>query len=237
MNIFSGKLAMVTGGATGIGAAIVKRLALLGADVACCYNKSYTHAQALATKLEEAGREISITRMDVSNYQEVRDGVESIIVRYGRPISILVNNAGDNITPTPVEAMDEALWNKVIGINLTGPFLCAKYCIPGMKTWGRPDHQRHLDIGAHRRRTWLGALRGEQGRAGGPHPLVGKGVGALNITVNGVAPGLSTRRSTSAPTRRRAWSGCGRPSRCSASARPTRWRGSWHSWRLRTPHL
>ena len=57
MNIFSGKLAMVTGGATGIGAAIVERLALLGADVVCCYNKSQAGAQALAEKLGRAGRE------------------------------------------------------------------------------------------------------------------------------------------------------------------------------------
>ena len=191
MNIFNGKLAMVTGGATGIGAAIVERLALLGADVACCYNKSHTHAQALATKLGGAGRGISIVKMDVSNYQEVRDGVESIIARYGRPIHILVNNAGDNINPTPVEAMDEALWDKVIGINLTGPFLCAKYCIPGMKTLGGG---RIINVTSISARTGGGPgsahyVASKAGLEGLTRSLA-KELAPFNITVNGVAPGV-----------------------------------------------
>jgi 3-oxoacyl-[acyl-carrier protein] reductase len=191
MDTFNGKLAMVTGGATGIGAAIVERLALLGADVACCYNKSQAGAQALAEKLGRAGREISIVKMDVSNHQQVKDGVESIIVRYGRPIQILVNNAGDNINPTPLEAMDEALWNKVIGINLTGPFLCAKYCIPGMKTLGGG---RIINVTSISARTGGGPgsahyVASKAGLEGLTRSLA-KELAPFNITVNGVAPGL-----------------------------------------------
>jgi 3-oxoacyl-[acyl-carrier protein] reductase len=191
MDIFNGKLAMVTGGATGIGAAIVERLALLGADVACCYNKSQAGAQALAEKLGRAGREISIVKMDVSNHQQVKDGVESIIVRYGRPIHILVNNAGDNINPTPLEAMDEALWNQVIGINLTGPFLCAKYCIPGMKTLGGG---RIINVTSISARTGGGPgsahyVASKAGLEGLTRSLA-KELAPFNITVNGVAPGL-----------------------------------------------
>ena len=133
MDTFSGRVAMVTGGATGIGAAISERLALLDAEVACCYNTSRTAAEALAQKLKEQGREILPLKMDVTNGREVKDGIEAINRHFGRPITILVNNAGDQVAHAPLETMAEELWDKVISLNLKGAFLCAQGCIPGMK--------------------------------------------------------------------------------------------------------
>ncbi len=189
--MFSDQVVFVTGGATGIGAAIVERFAALGADVACCYNKSRAGAEALAAKLKERGLEVFLVQADVSDSQEVKAAVEATVAHFGRPISILVNNAGDNINPTPVETMDEALWNQVIGVNLTGPFLLAKYCIPGMKALERG---RIINVTSISARTGGGPgsahyVASKAGLEGLTRSLA-KELAPFNITVNGVAPGV-----------------------------------------------
>jgi len=127
---------MVTGGATGLGAACVERLAAGGARVACCYNKSAAGAQELADRLSGQGREVFPVKVDVTSSAEVKSGVDTISEHFGQPISIMVNNAGDVIKNAPADEMEEELWNLVIAINLTGTFLCSKYVIPGMKQLG-----------------------------------------------------------------------------------------------------
>ncbi|MCX6030515.1 MAG: SDR family NAD(P)-dependent oxidoreductase [Chloroflexi bacterium] len=189
--MFDGKVVFVTGGATGIGAAIVERFATLGADVACCYNKSRADAEALAARLKERGLEIFLVQADVSDSQQDKAAIEATVAHFGRPISILVNNAGDNINPTPVETMDEALWNKVIGINLTGPFMLAKYCIPGMKALGSG---RIINVSSISARTGGGPgsahyVASKAGLEGFTRSLA-KELAPFNITVNGIAPGL-----------------------------------------------
>ncbi len=191
MSQFAGQLAFVTGGATGIGAAVVERLASEGAAVACCYHKSGAGAKALATKLAERGMEILAVQADVSESEQVRAAVETAISYFGRPIGLLVNNAGDNLNPTPVEGMDEALWRQVIGINLTGPFLCAKYVIPGMKSLGRG---RIINITSISARTGGGPgsahyVASKAGLEGFTRALA-KELAPFNITVNGIAPGV-----------------------------------------------
>lgn len=189
--MFDGQLVFVTGGATGIGAAIVERFAVLGANVGCCYNKSRAGAEALAASLQARGLGIFPAQADVSEGQQVKAAIEATVARFGRPISILVNNAGDNINPTPVEAMDEALWTKVIGINLTGPFLCAKYCIAGMRALGTG---RIINITSISARTGGGPgsahyVASKAGLEGFTRALA-KELAPFNITVNGVAPGV-----------------------------------------------
>jgi 3-oxoacyl-[acyl-carrier protein] reductase len=191
MDRFSGKIAMVTGGATGLGAAIVERLAMDGARVACCYNKSHAGAEALAARLEARGRHILLTQVDVTDSRQVQAGVEAIAAHFGKPINILVNNAGDNINPTPLDQMEEATWDLVIAINLRGIFLCSKYCVPAMKAagWGRI-----INVSSISARTG--------GGPGSAHYVASKGgvdaltrsmakeLAAYNVTVNGIAPGV-----------------------------------------------
>lgn len=189
--MFEGRLVFVTGGATGIGAAIVERFAVLGADVACCYNKSRAGAEALAASLQERGCRIFLVRADVSDCRQVRSAIEGVVSYYGRGIGILINNAGDNIDPAPVEDMSEGLWSKVIGVNLTGPFLCAKYCIPGMKALGGG---RIINITSISARTGGGPgsahyVASKAGLEGFTRSLA-KELAPFNITVNGVAPGV-----------------------------------------------
>jgi 3-oxoacyl-[acyl-carrier protein] reductase len=190
MDNLTGNIAMVTGGATGIGAAIVERLAMQGADVACCYNTSRAAAESLAKKLKEQGKDIFPVQVDVSDSQEIKDAVESIVTHFGHPITILVNNAGDIIRTAPTEVMDEDLWDKVMAVNLRGPFLCTKHCIPGMKS---SERGRIINISS------ISARSG--GGPGAVHYVASKGgmesltralakeLAPFNITVNAVAPG------------------------------------------------
>ena len=190
MNSLAKGTAMVTGGATGIGAAIVEELAARGLDVACCYNKSGAAADELARRLGAEGKSVFPVQMDVTMVREVQSAVDVITEHFGRPITILVNNAGDIVGTAPTEAMDVALWDKVLSINLRGSFLCAKYCIPGMKEagWGRI-----INIGSQSARSG--------GGAGSVHYVASKGgveaftralsreLAPFHITVNTVAPG------------------------------------------------
>jgi len=182
---------MVTGGATGLGAAMVERFAMLGAGVACCYNKSQAGAEALAAKLREMGKEILLVQVEVADSAQVREAVATIAAHFGRPVSILVNNAGDNINPAPIDEMDEETWDRVIDVNLKGAFLCAKYCIPAMKA---ARAGRVINI------TSISGRSG--GGPGGAHYAASKGgleaftralaveVAPRGITVNAVAPGV-----------------------------------------------
>jgi 3-oxoacyl-[acyl-carrier protein] reductase len=191
METFDGQVVMVTGGATGLGAAMVERFALLGAAVACCYNKSQSAAEALAAKLRECGKEILLVQVDVADGAQVRAAVTAVAEHFGTPISILINNAGDNINPAPIDEMPEETWDRVIGINLKGAFLCAKYCIPAMKA---ARAGRVINI------TSISGRSG--GGPGGAHYAASKGgleaftralakeLAPYGVTANGIAPGV-----------------------------------------------
>ena len=191
MELLTGHVAMVTGGATGIGAATVERLATLGADVACCYHTSRAAAESLAKELNQRGKPIYLVHMNVLHSEEIQAGVESIRDHLKRPVTILINNAGGVFGTAPLDEMDEALWDKVVGVNLRGAFLCAKYCIPGMKEAGRG---RIINITSISARTGGGPGSAPYAASkGGLESLtraMAKELAPYGITANGIAPGL-----------------------------------------------
>jgi 3-oxoacyl-[acyl-carrier protein] reductase len=185
------KVAMVTGGATGIGAAIVERLVSEGARVGCCYFKSRAGAEALVQKLGTHSGQVFLVKADVSSSADIKAAVESISAHFGAPIDILVNCAGDIIATSSIEEMPEELWNKVLATNLTGALLCAKYCIPGMKT--RPGG-RIVNISSISARSGggPGAAPYAVSKAGleSLTRALAKELAPFNITVNAVSPGV-----------------------------------------------
>ncbi len=189
--IFDGKIVMVTGGATGIGAACVERFASMGANVACCYNKSEDMARLLSEKLAHYGTPIYTIKMDVSASSEVQNAISEIENHFGGQISVLVNNAGDQIRTMPVEELDEDLWDLVLSVNLKGAFLCSKYCIAGMKTvgWGRI-----INVSSISARTGggPGAAHYAASKAGleSLTRSLAKELGSFGITANAVSPGI-----------------------------------------------
>ncbi len=187
----SGRTAFVTGGATGIGAACVERLAREGADVVCCYNKSADAARELADRLSAEGIMIATAKVNVADSAEVKAGVESAVEQFGRPVTILVNNAGDMIRTQTIEEMDEELWDTVIGINLKGIFLCSKFCIPGMKQAGFGRIINMCSISG-RSGGAIGAAHyaASKGGAESLTRALARELAPHGITANGVSPGV-----------------------------------------------
>ena len=116
--------ALVTGAASGIGAGVARTLGAAGAAVVINYVTNPAAAEAVAAEIRAGGAEATALQADVSSELEVREMFAKAIAHFGA-IDILVNNAGLQ-QDAPLVDMTLAQWNKVIGVNLTGMFLCAR---------------------------------------------------------------------------------------------------------------
>ena len=119
--------AIVTGASRGIGAAIAEALAAAGAQVALNFNQSDDEAEALKKKIEAAGGTACTVQGDISREDQV-DAMFSKVIKSFGTVDILINNAGVQVD-APLEQMTLEQWNKLIGINLTGHFLCARSAV------------------------------------------------------------------------------------------------------------
>jgi meso-butanediol dehydrogenase/(S,S)-butanediol dehydrogenase/diacetyl reductase len=126
MNL-KGKVALVTGGGTGIGTAIAERFVSDGAKV-CITGRRKELLEKVAKSLPSGS--VVICQGDVSKEEDVKHMVETT-VKFGGKINVLVNNAGTN-HPAPIVELDPKMWQEVIDVNLTGPFLLMKAVIPHM---------------------------------------------------------------------------------------------------------
>ena len=130
-----GKVALVTGGSRGIGAAIVRRLVADGAAVAFTYSASGERALALASEIESAGGKALAIRADSADADAVRDAVAQTARAFGR-IDILVNNAGILIRNT-VDEYDPADFDRMFAVNVRAPFVAVQAALPHMRAGGR----------------------------------------------------------------------------------------------------
>jgi 3-oxoacyl-[acyl-carrier protein] reductase len=120
----TGRLALVTGGGRGIGRAISLALAAAGADVVINCSRSKDDAEATAVELRARGRYAQVVAADVADPEQV-EALFTAVKALGRGLDILVNNAGV-IKDTLVAGMALADWDKVLGLNLRGAFLCTR---------------------------------------------------------------------------------------------------------------
>lgn len=119
-----GKVAIVTGGGTGIGKSIAVEFARAGADVVIASRKM-EHLDPVAAELRKLGRRSFPVAMDVRNEDQVRELVERTVRDLGK-LDVIVNNAGASFL-APLEEISLNGWNAVVGINLTGVFLGCKW--------------------------------------------------------------------------------------------------------------
>ena len=117
----SGRTALVTGAARGLGRAISLALAHAGADVALGLRAAGT-ADDLVAEIEALGRRVLPLAMDVTDLGQIAAAVEAMTEAWGR-IDILVNNAGGGTPDAPAEEMTEANFDHTVGVNLKGTFL------------------------------------------------------------------------------------------------------------------
>ena len=112
----SGRVAFVTGGTRGIGAAIGRRLAAYGASVAAGYSRDKDAAEAYAAELRGHGTAASIHQGNVGSAEDCRRTIAEVLQEHGR-LDVLVNNAGITIDRTVLKMTDED-WYKVLAVNL-----------------------------------------------------------------------------------------------------------------------
>src|SRR5712664_3903431 len=124
MSQLADKVALVTGGSRGIGAAIAKRLAADGANVAITYTKGADAAALVVKEIERAGRKAIAIRADAADADAVKAAVEKTVTTFGR-LDILVNNAGTAVPKRFEETTLEEL-DRVIDINVRGVFVATQ---------------------------------------------------------------------------------------------------------------
>jgi len=181
------KVAIVTGGASGIGRGTCLRLAEEGAHVAA-FDTDLEGAQNVADEIARAGGTARAFKVDVSNTDQVEAAVKEAISALGA-IDILVNNAGMSSTSTVVRTTDE-LWDRMHEVNLKGTFLCCRALAPHMKKrrYGKIINIASILAGAgsayyaHYSSTKAGVVGFTRGLA--------MELGPYDINVNVVGPGV-----------------------------------------------
>jgi glucose 1-dehydrogenase len=132
--VITGQKALVTGASKGIGRGIAVALAQAGADVLVNYFSDREGAEATADEVREAGRQALVVAADVALEEEVQAMFTRMIDTFSR-IDILINNSGIQLN-APFDKMSLAQWQRVIDINLTGQFLCAREAVRSFKRQG-----------------------------------------------------------------------------------------------------
>ncbi len=132
--VLAGQKALVTGAGSGIGRGIALALARAGADVAVNYVAAPPAADEVAAGIRDAGRRALLVQADVSREDQVLAMFSRVLAELGT-LDILVANAGIQ-RDAPLEAMTLAQWNEVLGVNLTGQFLCAREAVREFKRRG-----------------------------------------------------------------------------------------------------
>jgi 3-oxoacyl-[acyl-carrier protein] reductase len=181
-----GKVAVVTGGSRGIGAAIAKRLATDGASVAITYTKGADAAASVVKEIERAGGKAIAIQADAADADAVKAAVEKTVTTFGR-LDVLVNNAGTAIPKRFEETTLEEL-DRVIDINVRGTMVATQAALKHMKSDGRI--------------IMIGSCVGERAMTPGLVPYsatkgavkmftqgLSREVGNRGITVNNVQPG------------------------------------------------
>ncbi|MEK3916902.1 SDR family NAD(P)-dependent oxidoreductase [Paenibacillus sp. FSL H7-0331] len=193
MNVHN-KVALVTGGGTGIGRATSIALAERGAWVAVNYSRSKTDAdETVQTILSTGGRAMSV-QADVSNDREVRAMVAAIVQQFGT-VDLLVNNASitQHIALDDLEAATDEVWDELYAVNVKGMFNCARAAAP----WMKHNHQGAIvNVGSIAGLTGSGSSLPYAVSKAAVHGLTKSLAHALapQVRVNCVAPGAVATR-------------------------------------------
>ena len=186
----AGQTAIVTGAGKGFGRAIAARLARDGARLVAA-DLDAAGAEETAARIRRGGGEATACRVNVASAASVEAMTAWAREQGGGRIDILVNNAGI-WTSTPTESTSEAEWDRVLGVNLKGVFLCCRAVIPVMKAQGRGHIVNIASIAARNGGTFSGIpYVASKGGVVAITKKLAKELGPFGIVVNGVNPGHS----------------------------------------------
>lgn len=178
------KVAVVTGGGSGMGAAICRRFAAEGAKVVI-FDCRADRAETVANEL---GGSAMLVLGDVASADDARRMIDTAVERFGR-LDILVNNAGAPQPPTSIVDTDEADFDRLFAVNVKAIFLAAKHAVPVMRRQGGGAILNTVSVAAVRPRPNLSAYNASKGAALTLTKSLAIELAADRIRVNAVCPG------------------------------------------------
>ncbi len=187
-----GKVALVTGASKGIGAAMAHALAAYGASVALCSRKQEA-VDAVAAELVEAGLEATGFAANVGEIDDIAALVDAVTNTYGG-IDLLINNAAANPVFGSIENTDERAFDKIIEVNLKGPFELCKRVQPSMRARGGGSIVNISSIGGIRPEANIGIYSASKAAIVNLSKAMAQDWGRDGIRVNAICPGLIKTR-------------------------------------------
>jgi 3-oxoacyl-[acyl-carrier protein] reductase len=192
MDDIKGKVALVTGGSTGIGAAVAREFGRLGVKVGVHYNSSREAAEQIAEEIRSAGGDAFAVKADALDSAQMKASVEATVEKFGR-IDILVNNAGALVRRVPIESSDDAFFDQVLDLNARSAWMATAAAVPHMRRQGGGNVIFVTSVAA-RHGGGPGAVLYAASKAFISTAARGlaKELSKDNIRVNAVAPGVIT---------------------------------------------
>ena len=186
-----GKVALVTGGGTGMGRAMCLKFASEGAGVAVNYSKSQKQAEAVAEAARQMGAAALAIKADVAQDQEARRLVEETVAKLGR-LDILVNNAGwtHRVNHRELEGLTEEVLERTWTVNVKGPLYCIRAAIPHMLKVGGGAIVNITSIAAFQGAGSSIVYCASKAALGTITKSLARAYAKDNIRVNAIAPGF-----------------------------------------------
>jgi 3-oxoacyl-[acyl-carrier protein] reductase len=184
----AGRVALVTGGGTGIGRAAAIRLARAGAKVGIHFHSSQAGAQATLEEIERLGQQGILLQGDLTVETQADSVIDQLVEAFGR-LDILFNNAGSPVRHAKIEQCPTELWRQVLDVNVTSAFFITRRAIPHLRAGGHGSIVNNLSLSLQTGGQGTGPYVAAKGALQGLTRSLAREL-APHIRVNAIMPGV-----------------------------------------------